>query len=72
MELGLQGERLEPVDKELPAEGRDLLLQVVQHQQLAEDDGPVPHHRVELEVQAQTQALKAHTKIQIQRQTHKC
>lgn len=57
VQLRLQRQRLEAVDEELPAQSGNLLLQRVQQQQFAEDDGTVPDHRVELEVQAQTQAL---------------
>lgn len=58
VQLSFQRESLKAVDKELPAEGGNVLLQKVQQEQLAEDDGSIPHHSVKLEIQAQAQTLK--------------
>lgn len=52
MQLSLQRQRFKAIDKELPAECRDVFLQGVQQQQFANYDGPVPHNSVKLEIQA--------------------
>lgn len=53
VQLSLQRERFKAVDKELPAKSGNVFLQEVQQQELAEDDGPIPHDSVKLEIQAQ-------------------
>lgn len=58
VQLSFQRQSLEAVDKEFPAEGGNVFLQEVQQQQLAEDDGPIPHDSVKLEIQAQAQTLE--------------
>lgn len=58
MQLSFQRKRLESIDKELPAQSRDILLKKMQEQKLAQDCGSIFHHSVKLEVETETQTLE--------------
>lgn len=58
MQLSLQRQGFKAVDKKLPAESGNVFLEKVQQKEFAEDDGSISHNCVELEIQAQAQALQ--------------
>lgn len=57
MQLSLQRKCLKSVDKELPAQSRNILLEKMQEQKLAQYCGSIFNHSVKLEVKTKTQAL---------------